>query len=736
MKSVLTVILFASSLLSFAQGTLVASGDIPPLFRYEDRVEYMAQLKSNRRSIPGEFNKLKHELLYANEFMFSEYVTDGVVIFGDEITTYLNEIVDNLIGADSPLRDSITVYTLRSRVPNAFMTPNGRMFVTLGLVAQVQNETELAFTLAHEIGHFVHHDFEAKLRNGWDLRKENDYSERERERVDNLSNMFSRDREAQSDLYAAQTLTKSEYYNPENAIEMFDVLLFSYLPIDEYEFSFNWILPDSIKISQDLNVEGVNPIVAKDDEDDSDRTHPNIQYRRDQYIEEIIDEVDDEMKKRSENPLGEERFASVNRLARTEVIRVNLHDYAYPRAIYNAYVCAKLYPDLTEEMRISTGLALHGLANMKAHDYYEDVNPEAEETEGEIHRVYHFCENASGSNIVAIALAYNTQLHADFPENDFVNRIYEASARDFVRLYSQHLSTYTADPKDLEPVQDTLSEEEFQALSKIDKIYYQRKLQGIDSDWLSPLMFNLPNREDLKDLIDLVNEEYENDSTDRNGMDEVEYRDMVWDESFEQTGQVYFDLDSIMFFEPWTYQYDKNFGGQYQINFLDALVLREKLAVLSQEMVEEYGSNHTRFVSSQLFDEQTLDIYNDYIICARFVTEERHRGAVQMVNSYQREMTAISDRTGMKYLAIPTISVKNATWPTSGGAVLMYVFPPFWPFLVGAVFVYQDTDNTFLDVYNMQTGEKVGRMVHDYKGPMSTAASQMVIYDMLMQLQN
>ncbi|TNE29411.1 MAG: ImmA/IrrE family metallo-endopeptidase [Bacteroidetes bacterium] len=736
MKSVLTVILFASSLLSFGQTTLQASGNIPPLFRYEDRVEYMKQLSRDRSSTPGKFNKLKHELLYANEFMFSEYVTDGVVIFGDEITTYLNDIVDELIGEDSPLRDSITVYTLRSRVPNAFMTPNGRMFVTLGLVAQVQNETELAFTLAHEIGHFVYHDFERKLRNGWDLRQESKYSERDKERVENLSNMFSREREAQSDLYAAQILSNSDIYNPENAIEMFDVLLFSYLPIDEYEFSFDWILPDSVQLSQDLNVEGVNPIVAKDDEDDTDRTHPNIQYRRDQYIEEIIDVVDDEMKMRSANPSGDERFASVNKLARREVIRVNLHDFAYPRAIYNAYVCAKLYPELTDEMRISTGMALHGLTNIKAHDFYGDINPEADETEGEIHRVYHFCENTSGSDIAAIAVAYNTQLHADFPDNDFVNRIYEASARDFVRLYSLHLSSYTADPKDLEPVQDTLSEEEFQALSKIDKIYYQRKLQGIDSDWLSPLMFKSPNKNQLEELLDRVKEEYENDSTSREGLDEVEYREMVWEESFDQTGQVYFDLDSVIFFEPWTYSYDKNFGSFYRINFRDALELREKIAHISQELVYEYGSDHIRFVSSQVFDESTIDIYNDYITCALFVTEDRHRGAAQMVNSYQRELAAVADRTGMKYLAIPTISVKNAKWPTSGGAVLMYVFPPFWPFLVGAVFIFQDTDNTFMDVYDMKTGEKVGRMVHDYRGPMSTAASQMVIYEMLMQLQN
>ena len=44
---------------------------------------------------------------------------------------------------------------LTSDTPNAFSAPAGYVFVTTGLVRYVQNEAELAFVLAHEIGHIA-----------------------------------------------------------------------------------------------------------------------------------------------------------------------------------------------------------------------------------------------------------------------------------------------------------------------------------------------------------------------------------------------------------------------------------------------------------------------------------------------------------------------------------------------------------------------------------------------------
>ncbi|RMG67531.1 MAG: hypothetical protein D6722_12985 [Bacteroidetes bacterium] len=76
----------------------------------------------------------------------------GYVVFGTDLNHYLDEITTRLLAVDStqaPLR----CYLLRSSAANAYSTPEGIILVTLGLLAQLETEAELAFILSHEIEH-------------------------------------------------------------------------------------------------------------------------------------------------------------------------------------------------------------------------------------------------------------------------------------------------------------------------------------------------------------------------------------------------------------------------------------------------------------------------------------------------------------------------------------------------------------------------------------------------------
>ncbi|MEM6378103.1 MAG: M48 family metallopeptidase [Bacteroidota bacterium] len=76
---------------------------------------------------------------------------------------YVNEIL-SLIKAAAGFsnHDNIKAYLLKSGVPNAFMTPTGAIFVTVGLLATVEDESNLAGVMAHELAHYVlHHNLEA-----------------------------------------------------------------------------------------------------------------------------------------------------------------------------------------------------------------------------------------------------------------------------------------------------------------------------------------------------------------------------------------------------------------------------------------------------------------------------------------------------------------------------------------------------------------------------------------------
>lgn len=69
-----------------------------------------------------------------------------------ELVLYLRELVCLL---DHRHCQALRIHVLRSPQANAFMLPNGAMAVFTGLLLRTVSEAELAFVLAHEMGHFA-----------------------------------------------------------------------------------------------------------------------------------------------------------------------------------------------------------------------------------------------------------------------------------------------------------------------------------------------------------------------------------------------------------------------------------------------------------------------------------------------------------------------------------------------------------------------------------------------------
>jgi beta-barrel assembly-enhancing protease len=78
----------------------------------------------------------------------------GQVAADEELRAYVASVAEPLIPPD--FRDprlTIRFKLHRAAEPNAFALPNGSIYVSLGLVAQLENEAQLAAVLAHEIAH-------------------------------------------------------------------------------------------------------------------------------------------------------------------------------------------------------------------------------------------------------------------------------------------------------------------------------------------------------------------------------------------------------------------------------------------------------------------------------------------------------------------------------------------------------------------------------------------------------
>jgi Zn-dependent protease with chaperone function len=75
-----------------------------------------------------------------------------------DTTQSLQSLVDRLQDRCAPLPYTITVHVTESDAVNAAALPGGHMVVFTGLLAEMASENELAFVLAHELGHYANRD--------------------------------------------------------------------------------------------------------------------------------------------------------------------------------------------------------------------------------------------------------------------------------------------------------------------------------------------------------------------------------------------------------------------------------------------------------------------------------------------------------------------------------------------------------------------------------------------------
>lgn len=71
---------------------------------------------------------------------------------------YLEDLLTSLHAPESSNSIPLTIHLLDSKDANAAILPGGNILVTTALLEKAESENELAFVLAHELGHFVARD--------------------------------------------------------------------------------------------------------------------------------------------------------------------------------------------------------------------------------------------------------------------------------------------------------------------------------------------------------------------------------------------------------------------------------------------------------------------------------------------------------------------------------------------------------------------------------------------------
>ena len=88
--------------------------------------------------------------------------TYGGIYDDPRLQAMIEKTVDRLVAASERPDLHYRVTTLNSQSVNAFALPTGQLYVTRGLIALANDESELASVLAHEMGHVIAHHAEIR----------------------------------------------------------------------------------------------------------------------------------------------------------------------------------------------------------------------------------------------------------------------------------------------------------------------------------------------------------------------------------------------------------------------------------------------------------------------------------------------------------------------------------------------------------------------------------------------
>jgi len=101
--------------------------------------------------------KERHDLIETAGEYHNQFVRRSLLYADPSVTTLVRDIGFTLAPAATDDYISYDFFVIRDPSPNAFAMPNGNIYVHTGMLARLQDSSQLAGLLAHEINHVAGH---------------------------------------------------------------------------------------------------------------------------------------------------------------------------------------------------------------------------------------------------------------------------------------------------------------------------------------------------------------------------------------------------------------------------------------------------------------------------------------------------------------------------------------------------------------------------------------------------
>ena len=189
--------------------------------------------------------------------------------------------------------------------------------------------------------------------------------------------------------------------------------------------------------------------------------------------------------------VSEEKFLALQKLARFELSNIYTCDMNYDRAFYNSYLLLLAYPG-DQFLRKNMAYILYGVSVCRSKRSMSKVIEDPKDLEGNLLSVTKFFKEVDSQTLAAIAVKFLWNYHVDYPQDEYMNKILSLAIE---LCNSTHKLSYgdifkppvETDRSELAGDFKELSEEEYNALSKYDKIRYDKKFAAVFGGKTNPI---------------------------------------------------------------------------------------------------------------------------------------------------------------------------------------------------------------------------------------------------------
>ena len=632
----------------------------------------------------------------------------GKIVYGSPLNRYLDTVLDKLLVNDPTLRHEITVFVVKSSEVNAFAINRGIILVNIGFLAQVTNEAEIAFVLAHEIVHIAEkHTLD--LKKGRDLDAYLTYHNR------------SREKENEADKFALERYYTASNYSYKAIDGAFDILQYGYLPFDEIPFKRSMVETDFYKFDDKYFLKNIKPIHSREDYIDTLSTHPNLLKRR-TAANNFSSKQNDDGRELFLQP--KELFEEVRTIARLETICQYLTQHNYGKAYYNAYLLSQSMPN-NVFLQNTMAIAVYGLSKHKHDGSLRDVLVKHSEIEGEMQQVYFFFGELNRKELSVLAVRLLWQAHKRSPENDNLAKMLADAVKDMIKEDNLFLNDFSDYAQGAEIVEDTLKIDD--APAQTDSRSKYEKVKGVQAKVKPTAKFATVNYMlmDLKQDPDFVNlvQQTKNDIEDAEVIDIVKLAD----------GRKGIGSEGILLLDP-VYHFVK----KEKIDFDKSSKGKERLTKTLTQASKHLNLNMKNMQDEQLKNFDTKQ-YNNYCKLKEWLADiAQIKGSMVY---YQNEgISALADDLNCKYLTLTSVAVRHGKYVT-GGKILMLstavVCPVILPAYLGRFLVPKRASSVYFATIELETGKIIyAKRQSTESGYSQEGIVNAFIYDCLYQLKN